>query len=189
MSKRLFPIMFQHASRKTGCSRPPPDPPRPHGYATAAPHSSTRCPRRKNGRRLPTRRWGGRGKEPSRQRVARYPARGRIRGKGGVSDIFGGVSLPVYLVSCPLLGVSIARNAFLFRGWNNAIPPRIIFSNPRVCWLSGRPTLCPQASGLSLAYCRFFFLLFIRTYVYHACSSTIVVLFGATKARLAGWDG
>ena len=87
-------------------TRAPPDPPRPHDRATPAPHSCPSCPPAKEGAPPSNSASGGRGKVPSRGRLARSPGKEGILGKGGVSIISGGIYLPGF-VSCPRFGVYI----------------------------------------------------------------------------------
>ena len=64
--------------------------------ATPTINGRARCYRRKNGPQRESRLAGAVEKEPSRERLARPPRTERIPGEGGVSNIFGSVSLPVF---------------------------------------------------------------------------------------------
>ena len=74
---------------------------------------------------------GGGRKEPSRGRLARSPGKEWVPGEGGVSNIFGDVSLPCF--SCPCLGFPLHGRRFL-RGWYTIIPPPpgYVFVSPAI---------------------------------------------------------
>ena len=85
-----IPLPDWCCGRGAGGLYPPSGPPRPHGRATSPPHSSRRCPQRKNGGAF---QHGERGalKGFLRGRPARYPRRGRISWKVEVSSVTVGV--------------------------------------------------------------------------------------------------
>ena len=80
---------------------------------------------------------GGRRKEPSRGRLARSPGKERIPGEGGVSNIFGGVSLPGMFFRSPVRSFNCMEGVFCGDGTLSS-PPVILFSCPRVFWINGR---------------------------------------------------
>ena len=67
---------------------------------------------------------GGRRTDPSRGRIDRSPGTEEIAGGGGVSSIFGGVSLQRFCLSCLLVGVSIVWKAFFSGNRTLYHPPR-----------------------------------------------------------------
>ena len=68
---------------------------------------------------------GGGRKEPSRGRLARSPGKEWVPGEGGVSNIFGDVSLPCF--SCPCLGFPFE----FFGDGTLSSPGDFIFVSPR----------------------------------------------------------
>ena len=98
--------------------------------ATPTINGRARCYRRKNGPQRESRRAGVVEKEPSRERLARPPRTERIPGEGGVSNVFGSVSLPGLFFRVPCLMFQLHRSPFL-RAWNDIIPMMIFFRIPR----------------------------------------------------------
>ena len=134
------------------CSRSLPDTPRPHGRAMPAPHSSTRCYRRKNGPQGQTRRAGSPPADVLLVPRERSGSQG-LQGEREVSNIFGGISLRV-VFSCPLFEVSIVWKSFFSRSGTLSPPPGdFIFVSPGIL----AQVRCPHVCRSSLAYCRFFF--------------------------------
>ena len=112
--KRIFTTMSVSVFFfNTDCCRAPPDPPRLQDRATPAPHGSTRCYRRKNG---PSAKLGERGASKG---VPLPPGDGLLGprekkriGEGGVSNIFGGVSLPGFFFVSSVWGFNCMEGVF-----------------------------------------------------------------------------
>ena len=123
-----FRCLFQYTFSTPAAAERHRTPARPQDHATHAPHGSTRCI-------IAERNPPGDGLNPPGDGLLGPRERSGSPGEGGVSNIFGGVSLPRFL-SCPLFEVSIAWKAF-FSG-RLITPHRVIFFlYARVFWLSG----------------------------------------------------
>ena len=108
--KRIFTTMSVSVFFfNTDCCRAPPDPPRLQDRATPAPHGSTRCYPRKNGRQHQTRQAGGVEGSPPGTACS-------VPGKGadprGRCFHHSRRHFPPEIFSRPLLGVSIERKAY-----------------------------------------------------------------------------
>ena len=128
-------------------------PPRPHGCATPAPHSSIRCYRRKNGPQRQTQLGVSKGTLP-RTTCSVHGKGGDPRGSPGregfptFSEAF-----PSHFFSCPLVEVSIVSWEDFFPGMEHYHPPPgTFFPHPRVLWLSRRASDSAPTGQLSLIH-------------------------------------